>query len=137
MAMNLLAIAIARNSKAVSDAELLQKIKQCLNDLGLTTTYLTRADAAETYLTKADATAALKGKVDKVSDQRLMTLTEAEKLKGISAGANKVEAGPSNGTLLIDGTSTVVYELPADAVKSAIYLGIDSATGMVSVLQNN
>lgn len=41
------------------------------------------------------------------------TATERTKLSGISTGATKTEAGASNGTISIDGTSTTVYVHPS------------------------
>lgn len=41
-----------------------------------------------------------------------MTAAQAEKLAGITAGANKVEASSTNGNIVIDGVETNVYTAP-------------------------
>ena len=48
----------------------------------------------------------------------------------------KVEASSNNGYVKVDGLEQKVYELPKDTVKSSIYIGVDEATGMVSLMSN-
>lgn len=48
-----------------------------------------------------------------------MTAAQAEKLAGISTGANKVEASTTNGNIKIDGTETTVYNLALDTATDA------------------
>ena len=48
----------------------------------------------------------------------------------------KVEASSNNGYIKVDGLEQKVYELPKDTVKSSIYIGVDEATGMVSLMSN-
>lgn len=62
----------------------------------------------------SEVTTALNGKVDKVDGQSLVDDAEIEKLAGVSAGANKVEASETNGNIKIDGVETVVYTHPAE-----------------------
>lgn len=55
---------------------------------------------------------ALNNKVDKVVGKSLIEDTEISRLKGMSTGANKVEASITNGNVKIDGVETNVYTLP-------------------------
>lgn len=55
---------------------------------------------------------ALNNKVDKVVGKSLIEDTEISRLKGMSTGANKVEASFTNGNVKIDGVETNVYNLP-------------------------
>lgn len=48
-----------------------------------------------------------------------MTAAQAEKLAGITEGANKVEASTTNGNIKIDNVETQVYNLSADTATDA------------------
>lgn len=84
------------------------------------TAYKTANDAAlagvkataEAAATKAYTDEELAKKVDKVEGKSLVADTEITKLAGVSAGANKVEASETNGSIKIDGVETVVYTHP-------------------------
>lgn len=49
----------------------------------------------------------------------LMSATDKEKLDGITAGANKVEASQTNGKIKIDGTETNVYTHPTSGANTS------------------
>jgi hypothetical protein len=84
------------------------------------TAYKTSNDAAlagvkataEAAATKVYTDEELAKKVDKVEGKSLVADTEITKLAGVSAGANKVEASETNGSIKIDGVETVVYTHP-------------------------
>ena len=48
-----------------------------------------------------------------------MTAAQAEKLAGITAGANKVEASTTNGNIKIDNVETTVYDVDLDTATDA------------------
>lgn len=48
-----------------------------------------------------------------------MTAAQAEKLAGISTGANKVEASTTNGNIKIDNVETTVYDVDLDTATDA------------------
>lgn len=52
--------------------------------------------------------------------KRLMTNSEGEKLKGISAGATKTAASETNGHITIDGVDTTVYTEPSDVIHGTV-----------------
>lgn len=84
------------------------------------TAYKTSNDAAlagvkataEAAATKVYTDEELAKKVDKVTGKSLVDDAEITKLAGVSAGANKVEASETNGSIKIDGVETVVYTHP-------------------------
>lgn len=69
------------------------------------------------YSTTTETATLLASKVDKVTGKALSTndLTDAlkAKLDAISTAANKTAKSTTNGSILIDGTETVVYTLPS------------------------
>ena len=49
----------------------------------------------------------------------LMSATDKEKLDGITAGANKVEASQTNGNIMVDGAETTVYTHPSSGANTS------------------
>jgi hypothetical protein len=49
----------------------------------------------------------------------LMSATDKEKLDGITAGANKVEASQTNGNIMVDGAETAVYTHPSSGANTS------------------
>lgn len=95
-----------------------------------------KIDGVETTVYTLDA-ASIKTTLGAASadNDGYMTSSQATKLAGISAEANKVEASETNGNIKIDGTETTVYTLTKNAIDTTQGASSSSNNGYMTSTQ--